>query len=54
MKSITGGGYAINTPPNIRQEVLRLAARGMNGFSPRSFSKSIKRKNLKPRIRRTS
>lgn len=26
-KSITGGGYAINTPPNIRQEVLRLAAR---------------------------
>lgn len=27
VKSITGGGYAINTPPNIRQEVLRLAAR---------------------------
>ena len=26
-KSITGGGYAINTPPNIRQEVLRLVAR---------------------------
>src|SRR5262245_41682993 len=26
-KSRTGGGYAINTPPNIRREVLRLAAR---------------------------
>jgi hypothetical protein len=26
-KSITGGGYAYNTPPNVRQEVLRLAAR---------------------------
>lgn len=26
-KSITGGGYAISTPPNIRQEVLRLTAR---------------------------
>jgi len=27
VKSRTGGGYAINTPPNIRREVLRLAAR---------------------------
>jgi hypothetical protein len=26
-KSVTGGGFAINTPPNVRQEVLRLAAR---------------------------
>ena len=26
-KSQTGGGYAINLPPNVRQEVLRLAAR---------------------------
>src|ERR1044072_3387545 len=26
-KSVTGGGYAINLPPNVRQEVLRLAAR---------------------------
>ncbi|HEU4837359.1 MAG TPA: hypothetical protein VFS90_23215 [Pyrinomonadaceae bacterium] len=26
-KSRTGGGYAINTPPNVRREVLRLAAR---------------------------
>ena len=26
-KSITGGGYAYNSPPNVRQEVLRLAAR---------------------------
>ena len=26
-KSRTGGGYAINTPPDIRREVLRLAAR---------------------------
>ena len=27
VKSVTGGGYAINTPPNVRQEVLRLTAR---------------------------
>ena len=26
-KSVTGGGYAINLPPNVRQEVLRFAAR---------------------------
>jgi hypothetical protein len=26
-KSRTGGGYAVNTPPNVRREVLRLAAR---------------------------
>ena len=26
-KSVTGGGFATNLPPNIRQEVLRLAAR---------------------------
>src|SRR5215470_11795827 len=26
-KSRTGGGYAINLPPNLRREVLRLAAR---------------------------
>lgn len=26
-KSITGGGFATNLPPNVRQEVLRLAAR---------------------------
>src|SRR5690242_12699578 len=26
-KSRTGGGYAINLPPNVRREVLRLAAR---------------------------
>ncbi len=26
-KSLTGGGYALNLPPNVRQEVLRLAAR---------------------------
>lgn len=26
-KSRTGGGYAVNTPPNIRRDVLRLAAR---------------------------
>lgn len=26
-KSLTGGGYALNSPPNVRQEVLRLAAR---------------------------
>ncbi|HET6979701.1 MAG TPA: hypothetical protein VFI24_25435 [Pyrinomonadaceae bacterium] len=26
-KALTGGGYAINLPPNVRQEVLRLAAR---------------------------
>ncbi len=26
-KAMTGGGYAINMPPNIRQEVLRLAAK---------------------------
>src|SRR6201988_429453 len=26
-KAVTGGGYAINLPPNVRQEVLRLAAR---------------------------
>ncbi|HEV8428127.1 MAG TPA: hypothetical protein VGQ41_09530 [Pyrinomonadaceae bacterium] len=26
-KSVTGGGYAVNLPPNVRQEVLRLAAR---------------------------
>ena len=26
-KTRTGGGYAINTPPNVRREVLRLAAR---------------------------
>lgn len=27
LKSVTGGGYATNLPPNVRQEVLRLAAR---------------------------
>jgi len=26
-RALTGGGYAINLPPNVRQEVLRLAAR---------------------------
>src|SRR5690349_8855569 len=26
-KSLTGGGFATNLPPNVRQEVLRLAAR---------------------------
>lgn len=38
-KSMTGGGYAINLPPNVRREVLRLAAKHDRALSEEFLEK---------------
>jgi hypothetical protein len=55
-KSKTGGGFAINLPPNLRREVLRLAARHDRALSE-EFLEKLKTQTSEaadPRIGRTS
>ena len=54
-KTKTGGGFAINLPPNLRREVLRLAARHDRALSEEFLEKlKTQKSEAAPRIGRTN